>query len=106
MNTVENCGELSNNQIIFFSEEFKALKKQIVNFYTCTKNYKDKFVQELNQITEIMNQQQEAEELKKYQEEVSKGNSLPLMLTKSKSKNEEKKGFLEKIGITNSKKKK
>jgi len=31
--------------------KFRALKKVIVNLYTCTKNYKEKFVEELLQIT-------------------------------------------------------
>jgi hypothetical protein len=35
----------------YLQEKFRTLKKQIVNLYTCTKNYKEKFVQELQQIT-------------------------------------------------------
>jgi len=32
-------------------DRFKNLKKTIVNLYTCTKNYKEKFVEEMAQIT-------------------------------------------------------
>lgn len=47
------------------TEHFKSLKKQIVNYYTCTKNYKDKFVAEVSHIMERLNELREKEEMEK-----------------------------------------
>jgi hypothetical protein len=38
----------------------------IVNYYTCTRNFKDKFVEELGLITEEMNNEKDKEELRAY----------------------------------------
>ena len=38
-------------------DQFKGLKKTIVNLTTCTKNYKDKFVEELGHVTEELDQE-------------------------------------------------
>lgn len=50
----------------------------IVNYYTCTKNYKDAFVKELNHITKAYDLEKEKEELKGYM-------NAPLSVSKSKS---------------------
>jgi hypothetical protein len=54
------------------------LKKQIVNYYTCTKNFKDKFVEEVKHITERLDEEKDRAEMKAYV-------SQPLRETKSKS---------------------
>ena len=35
---------LIGDVIVDFQDQFRIMKKQIVNLYTCTKNYKEKFV--------------------------------------------------------------
>ena len=42
---------LSEGKIWDLQDQFKTLKKSIVNLFTCTKNYKEKFVAELQQVT-------------------------------------------------------
>lgn len=54
-----NENKLSPEVIWNLQERFRILKKQIVNFYTCTKNYKEKFVEELQQITEGIENEKE-----------------------------------------------
>lgn len=55
-----------NPQMLWvFQEKFKVLKKSIVNYYTCTKSFKEKFVSELQTITVSMDEQKEKEEMKK-----------------------------------------
>lgn len=48
--------------------------------YTCTKNYKEKFVAELQQVTQALDLEKEKEEMKNYK-------------TKSDDKSSEKGGF-------------
>ena len=43
---------LTHQLIAAFQDNFKVLKKSIVNYYTCTKSFKEKFVDELQRITE------------------------------------------------------
>lgn len=75
----------------------------IVNYYTCTRNFKEKFVEELMLITEEMNAEREKEEMKAYTESISK-----LTLNKSKSgkeqpqKPKEKEAKEEKTGLLKS----
>ncbi len=57
--TQNNENKLSPEVIWNLQERFRILKKQIVNFYTCTKNYKEKFVEELQQITEGIEHEKE-----------------------------------------------
>ena len=71
------------------------MKKTIVNLYTCTKNYKDKFVEEMAQITTALDLEKETEELKQYMP--GKG--------RSEDKREEKKGFFEALGLGKTKSK-
>ena len=54
-----------------------------MNYYTCTKNFKEKFVQELEQITEEMDAEKDKEEMQSYYKE--NPNLLPKT---SKSKEE------------------
>ena len=42
---------LSEGKTWDLQDQFKTLKKSIVNLFTCTKNYKEKFVAELQQVT-------------------------------------------------------
>ena len=42
------------------------MKKSIVNYYTGTKNYKEKFVEELKRITEELDEETEMKEMKNY----------------------------------------
>ena len=50
-------------------DQFKTLKKSIVNLYTCTKNYKEKFVAELKKVTDDLDLEKEKEEMKQYMPE-------------------------------------
>lgn len=52
-----------------------------MNYYTCTKNFKEKFVDELEHITEEMNAEKEKEEMQSYYKE-----NPNLLLKTSKSK--------------------
>jgi hypothetical protein len=85
------------------------LKKQIVNYYTCTKNFKEKFVDELSNITEEMDQEKEKEELQNY---YAKNPNMIIKKSLSKDKEEseatvekEKVGFMKGIFGGNKKKK-
>jgi hypothetical protein len=51
------------------TDEFKGLKKQIVNYYTCTKNFKEKFVAEVKHITERLDEEREKVEMEQYRKE-------------------------------------
>lgn len=51
------AGSLTEEAIEELNDQFKVLKKQIVNYYTCTKKFKDKFVEELQQITQRMDEE-------------------------------------------------
>lgn len=89
--------------------DFKNLKKQIVNYYTCTKNFKEKFVEELEQITEEMDAEKDKEEMQSYYKD---NPNLLLKGSKSKEKEEvpaekeEKRGLLNTIFGGNKKGKK
>jgi hypothetical protein len=56
-----------------------------VNYYTCTRSFKEKFVEELMVITEQMSSEREKAEMKEWMEK-----NPGLLLTKSKSKEAEK----------------
>lgn len=77
------------------------MKKTIVNLYTCTKNYKEKFVEELSHITENLDHEREIEEMKNYtvktksepkfqKEEEEKGGLLNGIMSWGKSKTKSK----------------
>ena len=101
-------GPLDESVIEMMTEKFKNLKKQIVNYYTCTKNFKEKFVEELEQITEEMDADKDKEEMQSYYRE---NPNLLLKASKSKEKEEvvekeEKKSLINTIFGGNKKAKK
>lgn len=63
------------------TDKFFDLKKQIVNYYTCTRSFKEKFVDELMRITEQMHSEKEKAEMREWAEK-----NPGLLLKKSKSK--------------------
>ncbi len=63
------------------TNQFFDLKKQIVNYYTCTRSFKEKFVEELMLITEQLSSEKEKAEMKEWMEK-----NQGLYLKKSKSK--------------------
>jgi uncharacterized membrane-anchored protein YhcB (DUF1043 family) len=56
-----------------------------VNYYTCTRSYKDKFVEELIRITEEIDNEKEKEEMREY---CAKNPGLLLKKSKSGGKEE------------------
>lgn len=65
------------------TETFISLKKQIVNYYTCTKNFKEKFLKEVKNITAILDEEKERAEMEAF---INK----PPPTTNSNEKTEEK----------------
>ena len=100
MEEVEQCFSekmLTEGKIWDLQDQFRTLKKSIVNLYTCTKNYKEKFVAELQQVTNLLDEEREKEEMKQY---------IP---NRTKSDEKQKGGFFENVfglGKTKSKGKK
>jgi hypothetical protein len=90
---------LNEGMIWNLQDQFRTLKKTIVNLTTCTKNYKEKFVAELQQVTDSIALEKEHQELSQYMPEKIKSED------KGANKDGEKAGFFDSLGWGKSKSK-